>query len=114
MPALKVSTSYDESSRKMTVTVEQTQKIDADNPAYALRLPVYCEFPAEDGKEQPKPQWLYIDMDTKSATETFDVPMKPNRTRFDPNASLLAKINEQKPGEEPKTEPEPKGAGNGE
>lgn len=110
MPTLKVATSYDESSRKMTVSVEQSQKIDADNPAYALRLPVYCDFPAEEGKEQPKPQWLYIDMDTRSASETFDLPMKPNRIRFDPNVSLLARINEQK-AEEPKAESEPKPAG---
>jgi aminopeptidase N len=101
MPTLKVETKYDEDSKKMTVTVEQAQKIDADNPAYALRLPVFCEFPAEDGKEggQPKPRWLYVDMDTKSASETFDLPMKPNRVRFDPNVSLLARINEQKPTE---------------
>ncbi|MDP1661526.1 MAG: M1 family aminopeptidase [Phycisphaerales bacterium] len=96
MPSLKVDTAYDETSRMMTVTVEQSQKIDAENPAYALRLPVFCEFPAQEGKDQPAGQWLYIDMDTKSATESFDLPMKPNRVRIDPNVSLLARINEQR------------------
>ncbi|MBY0308694.1 MAG: M1 family metallopeptidase, partial [Phycisphaerales bacterium] len=96
MPTLKVTTRYEDSSRKMTVTVEQTQTIDATRPAYALRLPVYCEFPAEEGKDQPKGRWLYIDTDATSATETFDLPGKPNRVHIDPNATLLAKINEQK------------------
>ncbi|MFT3684568.1 MAG: M1 family aminopeptidase [Phycisphaerales bacterium] len=99
MPTLKVSTKYDESSKKMTVEVEQTQTIDATRPAYALRLPIYCEFPAEEGKEQPAGRWLYIDMDTTSASESFDLPGKPNRVRIDPNASLLTKINEQKTSE---------------
>ncbi|HZW08057.1 MAG TPA: M1 family metallopeptidase [Phycisphaerales bacterium] len=95
MPTLKVTHTYNEQSRKMTVTVEQTQKINADNPAYALRLPVYCEFPVREGEEQPEGRWLYIDTDTTSATEAFDLPMKPNRVRIDPNASLLARINER-------------------
>ncbi len=96
MPTLKVETKYDEGSKKMSVSVEQSQKIDADNPAYALRLPVYCEFPAEEGKEQPAGQWLYVDMDTRSATESFDMPMKPSRIRIDPNVSLLARINDER------------------
>lgn len=96
MPTLKVEHSYDDASKKMTVTVEQTQPINGDNPAYALRLPVFCEFPAEEGKEQPKGRWLYLDTDVKKQTETFDLPGKPNRIRIDPNASLLARINEQK------------------
>lgn len=95
MPSLKIETKYDDDSKKMIVTVEQTQKIDADNPAYALRVPVYCEFPVEEGKEQPPGRWLYIDIDTDSATQSFDLPMHPNRIRIDPNVSLLARINDR-------------------
>ena len=114
MPHIKVTRTYDDASRKMTITVEQTQRIDADNPAYALRLPIYCDFPAEEGKQQPPAQWLYIDTDTTTVTQTFDLPMKPNRFRIDPNASLLARINESRPESEPKTESVPKPSGTSE
>lgn len=104
MPSLKVTRSYDDESKKISITVEQTQPIDADNPAYALRLPLYCSFPAEEGKEQPAGQWLYIDTDTTTTTETFDLPMKPNRVRIDPHVSLLAKVREVIVSNEPMVE----------
>ncbi len=72
----------------LTVTVEQLQKIDADNPAYAFRLPIYARFP--EGRNV-KGQYVHVLCDTRITTMTFRLPAKPESLDVDPYLTVLCR-----------------------
>lgn len=73
---------------RLTVTVEQMQRIDADNPAYAFQLPVYAQF-AEGVK--PEGEYVYLLCDSKVTTMTFDLPHRPRSMSIDPYLTVLCR-----------------------
>ncbi len=87
---ISVDEDWDEASSTLTVSLEQTQTVDALNPAYALTLPVLIK--AENGDSQ----WMYIDMDTRSASASIKLAAKPTQVSVDPNVTLLASIKVEK------------------
>lgn len=62
----------------LTVTLRQTQDIDADNPAYAMVVPLYLK--SEDGSGE----YVYIDTDRREVTQTFELDAPPSETVIDP------------------------------
>lgn len=72
----------------LTVTVEQTQRIDADNPAYAFRLPIYARFPEGHGADG---QYVHVLCDTRITTMTFHLPVKPESLDVDPYLTVLCR-----------------------
>jgi aminopeptidase N len=62
----------------LTVTLSQVQPIDADNPAYAMVVPLYMKFDGGSGT------YLYIDTNQRTVVESFDLAKPPADTVIDP------------------------------
>ncbi len=91
LPRLKVEQAWDEESSTLTVSVEQTQKIDYLNPAYAFTLPVLVKL----GEEETR--WMHVEVDSRTATGTMKLPSKPTQVSVDPDLTVLAAVRVEKP-----------------
>ncbi len=87
LPRVSVDLRWDEQARMLSVTLEQTQKIDADNPAFAMRAPVWVELEGE-----PDGRWFWVDTDRRTAGASFRLPRQPSRVLVDPQLSNAAMI----------------------
>lgn len=72
----------------LTVTAEQIQRIDADNPAYAFQLPVYAQFADDVGAAG---EYVYLLCDSRVTTMTFDLPHRPKSMSIDPYLTVLCR-----------------------
>ncbi len=84
MPRLEISYDFDASSSQLTIGVDQTQRVDADNPAYAFSLPFYVKYPGGPG------EYLHLDVDTRQAKAVFEVREKPSSISVDPRLTVMA------------------------
>jgi aminopeptidase N len=91
LPRLAVSQEWDEAASTLTISVEQTQTVDALNPAYAVSIPVLIKV----GEDETR--WAYIDMETKAASTSVKLPGKPVQVSVDPNLTILAAVKVEKP-----------------
>jgi len=62
----------------LTVTLRQTQEINADNPAYAMVVPLYLKFEGGSG------DYVYVDTDQREVVQTIDLARPPVDTTIDP------------------------------
>lgn len=91
LPRLEVDLKWNDSTSSLAITAEQVQKLDADNPAYALVIPVYVKF-ADDTW-----QYVYLNTDVKSRTQDFPLPQKPASVSIDPNMTIAAAFRTRTP-----------------
>jgi aminopeptidase N len=86
-PKLEVRASWDAARNVATVTIDQTQPIDAQHPPYEFDL-VIALAPAERAKERR------VGARVERQHETIAVPLdfEPKLVRFDPGAFLLADV----------------------
>jgi aminopeptidase N len=76
------------SNGDLVVTVEQIQRIDADNPAYAFQLPIHAEF----GDDSPsKGEYVYVLCDSRVTTMSFRLSAKPASLSIDPYLTVLCR-----------------------
>ncbi|CAG0950235.1 aminopeptidase N [Phycisphaerales bacterium] len=87
VPSLDVTTSWDESSHTLTFLVNQTQNINADNPAFEFDLPVVIDA----GSTAPAVREA-IQIVSKSTQATITLPNRPSWIAIDPDLSVLASI----------------------
>jgi aminopeptidase N len=80
-PQLRVSATYDELRRALTVTIDQTQSIDAENPAFA------CDVDIEAGGRRVR-----VRVEREHETVTIPLDSEPGLVRFDPGAFILADV----------------------
>lgn len=85
IPRLIVRPEYRTDEQKLVVTVEQTQRIDGDSPAYAFTLPVWVR--TDSGS-----QWLSVAVDTRSATGELPLAAPPRAVVVDPRLTVLAEV----------------------
>ncbi len=87
-PRLSVKAAYDSKRRVATLTIDQTQTVDDNNPAYIFDVDV--AFVPEAGIEKERRIRAHIER----AHETISVPLdfEPKMVRFDPGAFLLADV----------------------
>jgi aminopeptidase N len=83
-PRLDLKLTYDASAGRLIVEADQTQTVDAENPAYVLDIPVKITF---EGSETVM---RAMRMTEKSARVEFAVPTKPKDVVFDPRITNLA------------------------
>jgi len=91
LPRLRVDLAYDEADGELRVRVEQIQPIDADNPAYAVVLPLYVAY--EDGTGE----YVYVPTETRVAEASFALAERPADVVADPNLRVLADTLVRKP-----------------
>ena len=85
-PILDISYEYDETSKKMNVTVLQKQEA-IDNVPYVYNLPFAVDIYQGEGQT---PRREKVRMTKRTQTFTFDVPSKPALVDFDGDRILLA------------------------
>ena len=85
-PELDVSAQWDGKRNTLTVTIDQTQKADADNPAFVFDVDLAVGF--DEHHER------VVRMHVERAHETITIPLpgEPSVIRFDPGAFLLASV----------------------
>jgi aminopeptidase N len=98
VPRLTIDLGWDEQLRTLNVRVEQTQTIDAQNPAYALRIPIYLgsDEDAIAGLGGPE-RWLWVQTDERVAQASFKLPRQPETICVDPRGSILGELRVKKP-----------------
>jgi aminopeptidase N len=111
IPRLTIKPVWDAASSTLTVTVEQTQKIDGDNPAFEFDLPVMIAGPAPEvdaakdakdggksaGKPEPGPRVETIPVAGQSTTWSTRLDSPPQMVAIDPNMSVLAAMEISQP-----------------
>jgi aminopeptidase N len=78
----------------LSVHIEQTQKIDAANPAYAFRLPLYLKFGTGDGQTG---RYVYVDVNARETDAGFALDEKPADISVDPQLTVAAATSVDKP-----------------
>jgi aminopeptidase N len=91
MPRVDVELAWDDEAGVLEVHAEQTQRIDADNPAYALAIPLYVTFDDEQGT------YVYLPMETRTIDHSFELPARPTDVSVDPNLRVAAFTRVTKP-----------------
>jgi aminopeptidase N len=87
-PVLKVAACYDGKRRAATVTIDQTQTVDEQNPAYVFDVDV--AFAPQASIESERRMRVRVER----AHETITVPLdfEPKLFRFDPGAYILGDV----------------------
>ncbi len=80
----------------LNIAVDQTQKIDADNPAYAIVVPLWIKHSSseDDG------EWQSVVMDTRHATASFRLAKRPRDVEVDPQLNVLCRRKVRQPLEQ--------------
>lgn len=92
-PELRVRYTYDEASRELTLTVEQTQAPDAQTPA-VFRLPVEIEMATPAGQRTER-----IEITRRVEEFKFKLDGKPLMIRFDKGLRILKRLDFPQPEE---------------
>jgi aminopeptidase N len=90
LPRLGAEIEWDDATGSLSVRLEQTQTIDALNPAFAFEMPVFVKF--SDGSAR----WLSVEMDAREAKATFVLAAKPTQVTLDPEMSVVAAVELRK------------------
>ncbi|HET9392291.1 MAG TPA: M1 family metallopeptidase [Candidatus Rubrimentiphilum sp.] len=80
-PQLKVGAEYDGTRRVLTVTMDQLQKVDAENRAFAFDVDIEV-----DGRR------IRVHVEREHETVTIPLDSEPALVRFDPGAFILADV----------------------
>ncbi len=91
LPRIEVDLGYNDATGALTVTVDQTQRIDRFNPAYEFRLPLLLKY--EDGATE----YVYIGVDTRSVRADFKIGLRPRDVSVDPNMTVVCAATIRKP-----------------
>jgi aminopeptidase N len=91
-PELNIKSSYDEGTKKMKLTVKQTQDLST-TPVYKLPLCVDFYFGEGDSKKVRREK---ITINKTAQDFIFDMDSKPNLVNFDAEKQLLCKKTENK------------------
>lgn len=90
-PQIEVDYAWDDSAKTLKVTLEQTQKIDADNPVYAVSVPV--EIEATEGKWRTE----FVHMEQRRVERAIQLEAKPKSIEIDTGMSILARTRVRQP-----------------
>ncbi len=88
IPRVKIETRWDEQAGALVITAEQTQTIDAANPAFIFDLPIWIHFP--DGSEVAD---AVLSMDGPVASVSIALPARPNMVVFNAQLEVLAELD---------------------
>lgn len=91
-PQIEVEYNWDEDAKALRVTIEQTQRIDADNPAYAITVPVEVETTSGGPWKT-----VYVNMDTRRAEANIKLEQKPASIEIDSGMTVLMRTRVRQP-----------------
>ncbi|MFI4855725.1 MAG: M1 family aminopeptidase [Phycisphaerales bacterium JB065] len=92
-PKVRISSSWNEPSRTLTVSVEQLQRIDSEHPAYRFDLPI--EIYAAPGSRAP----LSVTIPISERSHEYTIPLEaaPAMVVADPDLSVLMSVEIDQP-----------------
>lgn len=100
LPSLEVDISWEPADSgdagTLTVSADQTQKIDADNPAYAIVLPLWIKRTSSDDEGE----WRSLVMDTRHGAVAIALPRRPRDVEVDPQLNVLCRRRVRQPLEQ--------------
>ncbi len=91
-PSVEIDYTWDDSSKMLKVVVEQTQRIDADNPAFAITIPLDIET-KKDGPWKT----VYVNMDTRRSELSVNLEARPESIEVDPYHTVLMRSRVRQP-----------------
>lgn len=91
MARVRVSQAFDAASRVLTLTLEQTQKIDGYNPAYDMDVPILVTL--EGGAKR----WVRVRSDRRRVESSFTLEGAPVDISVDPGVTQFAGWTVDKP-----------------
>ncbi|MCA9281528.1 MAG: hypothetical protein H6812_12570 [Phycisphaeraceae bacterium] len=96
-PRVRVTGRWDEASKQLTITAEQLQRIDADNPAYVFDLPIVVMT----GEKTSRNFTMHIDERRHTHTMSFDDKTggRPFYLAVDPDLHVLMDLELDVPEE---------------
>ncbi len=89
-PKVKVSADWHAKESELSLVVEQVQRIDADLPAYAFRLPIFIQV---KGAKQE----IDIEVDARRHERTVSLEAEPEMVAVDPFLSVLMDLTVDQP-----------------
>lgn len=92
IPRVAIETSWDEATKTLSVSAEQTQPIDADNPPFVIDIPVWLRTPAKRGTSVVEKT---LRMEGRSASLSIPLDARPDMVVFNPELSVLAELKIQ-------------------
>ncbi len=88
IPRLNVSLAWDDASSSLSVSIDQTQLIDGDNPAFEFILPLFI------ATDQAGASLIEsIEVRGRSATRLIPLAARPRFVAIDPRRSVLAEVS---------------------
>src|SRR5690606_30627387 len=91
-PEISVRERYDPERRRLTLDVEQTQKVDEVTPLFHFPVEIGIYFSGSETRIET------IEVTKAQETFSFDVPVRPSFVRFDRRSvNLLVKLDHDKP-----------------
>ncbi len=88
IPRLDVGLAWDEAASSLSVTVDQTQTIDGDNPAFEFGLPLFIATDDAGGS-------VVETVEVRGRTASRQIPLgaRPRFVAIDPRRSVLAEVS---------------------
>ena len=80
-PQLRAGAAYDGTRRALTVTIDQLQKVDAENPPFAFDVDIEIDE-----------RRIRVHVEREHETVTIPLESEPALVRFDPGAFILADV----------------------
>jgi aminopeptidase N len=93
VPRIAIRPSWDAAAGRFTLDLEQTQNIDADNPAFAVEVPVLLARAGRAGA------WLRVPMDQRTASVSIPLDAPPDYLVVDPAMNVLAVYDVAQPAD---------------
>ncbi len=98
-PELEVNVTYDSARKAGTVTIDQKQKVDDDNPAYQFDVELGFSSEVPDRPEVnfgtytlPGERRVRVTVERQHETITIPLEAEPKLVRFDPGAFILGSV----------------------
>lgn len=88
VPKIKVTPSWDDTARTLTVNFEQTQIIDGYNPAFDLAIPLWLKSPGDTSWRKQVARF-----DERKGAIVLPLASKPDTILIDPDLTVLAKFD---------------------
>jgi hypothetical protein len=89
---VEIDYTWDDAAKKLDIVIEQTQRIDPDNPAYAMTIPLDIET-RKDGPWKT----VYVNMDTRRVEQAVSLQEKPASIEIDPSMTVLMRSHVRQP-----------------
>lgn len=88
-PKVKVSAQWDEAGKRLTIAVEQLQRIDAANPAFVFDLPIEVRLDRERVSAEAAPIRVTIPVDQRRHEQSIALDAAPAYLLVDPDLHVL-------------------------